>query len=188
MDVCEAWCHFPANILNTDQNKCDLFVCFDWVTAFIHKTLKMSRICGDVLPICCSWASPSGSWFHPFLCLTWMIWTSWGTTSESCSTSIRGSPPLRLSSWFWVRLSGSFMKKGEACLLLISFRARFSSVCLCSISGQTRDPAFSGAGSSQTHPARGELVRCFSVEAAAQPALHAPGAQLWWVPFSRFCS
>lgn len=77
----------------------------------------MSRIWADVLPICCSWASPSGSWFHPFLCLTWMIWTSWGTTSESCSTSMRGWPPPRLSSWFWVRLS-SVMKKGEGLFLV----------------------------------------------------------------------
>lgn len=53
-------------------------------------------------------------------------------------------------------------------------------VCLCRISGPAAHPAHSGAG--QTRPVRGGLIRCFSVEAAAEQALRAPGAQLRWVP------
>lgn len=68
-------------------------------------------------------------------------------------------------------------KSREAC-----FSTPAALVCLCRFSGPAAHPAHSGAG--QTHPLWGELIHCFSVEAAAEQALHAPGAQLRWVPFS----
>lgn len=86
--------------------------------ALTPNSLTYSRICPDFPLIYCSWVLPSGSSFHPWLCPMWMIWISWGTASDSCSTSLQGWSPSCLSSWLWVRRTGSQRGDGWSVLSL----------------------------------------------------------------------
>lgn len=125
----------PIKTLIQCSNRAPSFSCFVILGAgWMADSLASSHICPDLPLICCRWVVPSASWFHPCLCPTWAMWSSWGTTSDSCSTSPPGWPPPCSSSWLWVRRADG--PSSRCCGAVQTREVCFSSsccVCLCSV-------------------------------------------------------